>query len=126
MCNSVDAVCWLYHLHKRHIAINVLYLMAGERGKWYLDLFAYVVGVIALWLLADDAIVRALDSIRMTEKMGSAWNSPQPLVLKTMLVIGALMYLVQLLVNMHRHLSSSLGKIWFWQQPHLFSSALFP
>ena len=97
-------------LHKRHIAINVLYLMAGDRGKWYLDLFAYVVGVIALWLLADDAIVRALDSIRMTEKMGSAWNSPQPLVLKTMLVIGALMYLVQLLVNMHRHFASSLGK----------------
>ena len=97
-------------LHKRHIAINVLYLMAGDRGKWYLDLFAYVVGVIALWLLADDAIVRALDSIRMTEKMGSAWNSPQPLVLKTMLVIGALMYLVQLLVNMHRHFVSSLGK----------------
>ena len=47
-------------LHKRHIAINVLYLMAGDRGKWYLDLFAYVVGVIALWLLADDAIVRAI------------------------------------------------------------------
>ena len=97
-------------LHKRHISINVLYLMAGDKGKWYLDLFAYVVGIIALWLLADDAIVRALDSIRMGEKMGSAWNSPQPLVLKTMLVIGALMYLVQLFVNLHRHFASSLGK----------------
>ena len=97
-------------LHQRHISINVLYLMAGDKGKWYLDLFAYGVGVIALWLLCDDAIVRALDSIRMGEKMGSAWNSPQPLVLKTMLVIGALMYLVQLLVNMHRHFTSSLGR----------------
>ena len=97
-------------LHKRHISINVLYLMAGDKGKWYLDLFAYVVGVIALWLLCDDAIVRALDSIRMGEKMGSAWNSPQPLVLKTMLVIGGLMYLVQLIVNLHRHFNSSVGK----------------
>lgn len=97
-------------LHKRHIAINVLYLMAGEKGKWRLDLFAYLVGIIALWLLADDAIVRALESIRMGEKMGSAWNSPQPLVLKTMLVVGAIMYLVQLLVNLHRHVSSALGK----------------
>ncbi len=97
-------------LHKRHISINVLYLMAGDKGKWYLDLFAYAVGVIALWLLCDDAIVRALDSIRMGEKMGSAWNSPQPLVLKTMLVIGALMYLIQLLVNMHSHFTSSLGR----------------
>ena len=97
-------------LHKRHIAINVLYLMAGEKGKWRLDLFAYVVGIVALWLLADDAIVRALESIRMGEKMGSAWNSPQPLVLKTMLVVGAIMYLIQLLVNLHRHVSSKLGK----------------
>lgn len=97
-------------LHKRHIAINVIYLMVGDRGKWWLDLFAYVVGVLALWLLADDAIVRAMESIRMVEKMGSAWNSPQPMILKTMLVVGALMYLVQLLVNLHRHVTSSAAK----------------
>ena len=97
-------------LHKRHISINVIYLMVGDKGKWWLDLFAYVVGVIALWLLADDSIVRSMESIRMVEKMGSAWNSPQPMILKTMLVIGALMYLVQLLVNLHRHLNSSVGK----------------
>ena len=54
-------------VQKRHIAINVLYLMAGDKGKWWLDLFAYVVGVLALWLLADDAIVRAMESIRMVE-----------------------------------------------------------
>ena len=97
-------------LHKRHISINVIYLMVGDKGKWWLDLFAYVVGIIALWLLADDSIVRSMESIRMVEKMGSAWNSPQPMILKTMLVIGALMYLVQLLVNLHRHLNSSVGK----------------
>lgn len=97
-------------LHKRHIAINVIYLMVGDRGKWWLDLFAYVVGVLALWLLSDDAIVRAMESIRMVEKMGSAWNSPQPMILKTMLVVGALMYLVQLLVNLHRHVTSSVAK----------------
>ncbi len=97
-------------LHQRHISINVLYLMAGDRGKWYLDLFAYIVGVLALWLLADDAIVRALESIRMSEKMGSAWNSPQPMVLKTMLVAGAVMYLIQLLVNLHRHFTASWAK----------------
>ncbi len=100
-------------LHKRHIAINVLYLMAEEKGKWRLDLFAYLVGIIALWLLADDAIVRALESIRMGEKMGLPRNSPQPLVLKTMLVVGAIMHLVQLMVNLHRHVSSALGKTWY-------------
>ena len=59
-------------LHKRHISINVLYLMAGSKGKWFLDLFAYVVGIVALWLLADDALVRAMESIHIVERMGSA------------------------------------------------------
>lgn len=98
-------------LHKRHIAINVLYLMAGDRGKWGLDLFASIVGVIALWLLVDDSLVRALDSVSIREKMGSAFNSPQPFILKTMLAVGGFMYLTQLLVNLHRHFTSSLGRL---------------
>ncbi len=107
----VCATAWMLSagyitLHQRHISINVLYLMAGAKGKWRLDLFAYIVGIIALWLLLDDAIVRALDAIRITETMGSAWNSPQPMILKTMLVVGAFMYLIQLFANLHRHLSS--------------------
>ena len=48
-------------LHKRHIGITVFYIMASDRGKWWLDLFAYVIGVIALWLLIDDSVIRALD-----------------------------------------------------------------
>ena len=97
-------------LHKRHISINVLYLMAGSKGKWFLDLFAYVVGIVALWLLADDALVRAMESIHIVERMGSAWNSPQPMILKTLLVVGAIMYLTQLLVNLHRHVISNAAK----------------
>ena len=56
MRKCLDISAGYITLHKRHISINVLYLMAGDKGKWYLDLFAYVVGIITLWLLCDDAI----------------------------------------------------------------------
>ena len=76
-------------LHKRHIGITVIYIMVSKAKQWYLDFFAYVIGVIALWFFVDDTLVRAIESVMMTERAGSAWNSPQPLILKTMLVTGA-------------------------------------
>ena len=84
--------------------------MASDRGKWWLDLFAYVIGVIALWLLIDDSVIRALESVMMIERAGSAWNSPQPLILKSMLTLGAIVYILQLMINLYRHFSSKLAK----------------
>ncbi len=93
-------------LQKRHIGITVFYIMASDTVKWWLDLFAMVVGVFALYMLVGDTLLRALESIDLTERGGTAWNSPQPLVLKTVLVTGLFMYLVQLLVNLSRHFQS--------------------
>ena len=97
-------------LHKRHIGITVFYIMASDKGKWWLDLFAYIIGVIALWLLIDDSVIRALESVMMTERAGSAWNSPQPLILKSMLTLGAFFYIIQLMINLYRHFSSKFAK----------------
>lgn len=93
-------------LQKRHIGITVFYIMASDTVKWWLDLFAMVVGVFALYMLVGDTLIRALESIDLTERGGTAWNSPQPLVLKTVLVSGLFLYLVQLLVNLSRHFQS--------------------
>ncbi|MDP6897096.1 MAG: TRAP transporter small permease subunit, partial [Rhodospirillales bacterium] len=90
-------------LQKRHIGITVLYLMASDRVRWWLDLFAMVVGVFALYMLTSDTLIRALESIDLVERGGTAWNSPLPLLLKTVLVAGLFVYLVQLLVNLRRH-----------------------
>jgi tripartite ATP-independent transporter DctM subunit len=92
--------------HKRHIGITVFYLMAGKDTRWWLDLFGMVVGVFALYMLATDTLVRALESIDIIERYGSAFNSPQPMMLKTALIGGAVLYLAQLLTNLHRHFRS--------------------
>lgn len=75
-------------LQKRHIGITVFYLMAPERVKWWLDLFAMLVGVFALYMLTSDTLVRALESIDLVERAGSAFNSPLPMMLKTVLCAG--------------------------------------
>ncbi len=95
----------------RHIGITVFYLMASPRTQRRLDLFAMTVGVVALFLLAGEALVRSLDAIDLVERAGSAFNSPEPMVLKTVLMVGAVMYLVQLLVNLHNHVETSIPRL---------------
>ncbi|MGB1005719.1 MAG: TRAP transporter large permease subunit [Thalassobaculaceae bacterium] len=106
------AVAWMISagfvtLQKRHIGITVLYLMAPERTRWWLDLFAMVVGVFALYMMVSDTLIRALESIDLIERGGTAWNSPLPMIVKTVLVSGLFVYLVQLLVNLGRHFQSA-------------------
>ena len=94
-------------LQKRHIGITVVYLMTGTKTRWWLDLFAMVVGVFALYFLASDTLLRALDSIDLTERVGSAFNSPMPMMLKTVLSVGLMIYLFQLLINLYRHFEAT-------------------
>ena len=106
------AVAWMISagfvtLQKRHIGITVLCLMAPEWVRWWLDLFAMVVGVFALYMMVSDTLTRALESIDLIERSGTAWNSPLPMIVKTVLVTGLFVYLVQLLVNLGRHFQSS-------------------
>ncbi len=98
-------------LQKRHIGITVLYLMASKKTRWWLDLFAMVVGVFALYMLVSDTLIRAVESIDLVERGGTAWNSPLPMVLKTVLVTGLFMYLVQLMVNLSRHFRTHMLQI---------------
>jgi TRAP-type C4-dicarboxylate transport system permease small subunit len=98
-------------LQKRHIGITVFYLMAPKKVQWWLDLFAMVVGVFALYMLASDTLVRAMESIDLIERAGSAFNSPLPMVLKSLMCRPALIYLAQLLVNLSRHFEARAAKL---------------
>jgi len=68
-------------LQKRHIGITVFYLMATERTRWWLDLFAMVVGVFALYMLVSDTLIRALESIDLVERGGGAGRDSMELAI---------------------------------------------
>lgn len=97
-------------LKQRHIGITVIHNMVSARARWRLDLFASIVGIIALFLLLSDASLRSYLAIDHIERTGSAFNSPMPMVLKTLLLLGGLLYLAQLTVNLWRHVQSSWAK----------------
>ncbi|WP_323770845.1 TRAP transporter large permease subunit [Antarctobacter sp.] len=98
-------------MKKRHIGITVIHNLANPTQRWWLDLFAMVVGVLALYMLLTDAPVRAYVSISRLEKSGSAFNSPLPMMMKSLMVIGGFMYLAQLMVNLHRHVQSKAARL---------------
>ena len=75
-------------LKQRHIGITVFHVLASERTRWWLDLFANLVGVVALFLLLSDATIRAYTAVDNVERTGSAFNSPMPMILKSLLVAG--------------------------------------
>jgi TRAP-type C4-dicarboxylate transport system permease small subunit len=86
--------------HRRHIGITVLYVLAPPRVRWVLDLLINLVAIVAVAILlyaAWEPAMRALGSIQRT---GSAFNSPEPTILKVMLVIGAGLYSLQLIANL--------------------------
>ena len=90
-------------LKRRHIGITVFYLMADWRWRWRLDLLAFVIGIIALFLLLTETTEHALKAIDIVERTGSGFNSPMPTVLKTLQAVGATLYLAQLFRNLHSH-----------------------
>ncbi|MCB1343444.1 MAG: TRAP transporter large permease subunit [Pseudooceanicola sp.] len=93
-------------LKQRHIAITVIHTLASPRQRWWLDLFAMIVGIVALYMLLADATIRAYDSVMRVEKSGSAFNSPLPMLMKSLMVTGGFLYLGQLVMNLRRHLVS--------------------
>jgi TRAP-type C4-dicarboxylate transport system permease small subunit len=86
--------------HRRHIGITVLYLMAPPRVRFALDLFMNLVGLAAVLILAYAAWEPAMRAISSIQRTGSAFNSPEPTILKTLLVVGAGLYALQLIANL--------------------------
>ncbi|MBP0482675.1 TRAP transporter large permease subunit [Sagittula salina] len=98
-------------LKQRHIAITVIHGLTTRRQQWWLDLFAMVVGIFALYMLLTDATIRAYVSVERIERSGSAFNSPLPMMMKSLMVTGAFLYLAQLTVNLHRHVTSGWARL---------------
>lgn len=89
---------------KGHIAITILYVMAPPRVQWYMELFSDLMTLAAIGVLGYASWPLMRDAIQMHELSGTAFNSPEPMITKTALVVGCALYWVQTLVNLLRHL----------------------
>jgi tripartite ATP-independent transporter DctM subunit len=109
------ATCWMLSagyitFRQRHIAVTVFSHAASPPVRWRLELFSNIVGLLAIFILTVDSMSEAVEAFHRIEKSGTAFNSPMPTFLKVLLTIGATLYLAQLSVNLHRQISSPIGK----------------
>ncbi len=89
---------------RKHIAITALYDLAPPGIKWWLDLIGMATGIAAMALLFWAAWKPAVKAVRLVERTGSAWDSPSPAIIKPMIAIGALLIVLQLVVQLVRHI----------------------
>ena len=104
------AICYLLSggfvtAQRKHIAITAVYDLMPPRIRWWLDLVAMLTGILAMGLLVWAAWRPAVLAVRVMERTGSAWNSPSPAIIKPLIAIGALLIVLQLLVQLYRHLT---------------------
>lgn len=109
------ATCWMLSagyitFRQRHISVTVFSHAASPAVRWRLELFSNIVGLLAIFILTVDSMSEAVEAFHRIEKSGTAFNSPMPTFLKVLLTIGATLYLAQLSVNLHRQISSPIGK----------------
>jgi TRAP-type mannitol/chloroaromatic compound transport system permease small subunit len=106
VCASAWALSGSYVTMRRaHIAITVLYEHVHGRTKWWLDTFILLVSQGAMFTFAYALWEPMVSAIRGLERSGTSFNSPEPLILKTLLFVGAVLYSLQLVVNLIKHLT---------------------
>lgn len=106
VCASAWALSGSYVTMRRsHIAITVLYEHVHGRAKWWLDLFILLISHAAMFTFAYALWDPMVHAIRGLERSGTSFNSPEPLILKTLLFVGAVLYSLQLVVNLIKHLT---------------------
>jgi TRAP-type C4-dicarboxylate transport system permease small subunit len=104
------AICYLLSggfvtAQRKHIAITSVYDLMPARIRWWLDLLAMLTGILAMGLLVWAAWRPAVLAVTIVERTGSAWNSPSPAIIKPLIAVGAGLIVLQLLVQLYRHLT---------------------
>jgi TRAP-type mannitol/chloroaromatic compound transport system permease small subunit len=90
----------------QHIAITSIVELVGPRVRWWMRLAALVIGLFAISGMAYAAWFSGIHAFRIWERTGSAFNAPTPAIIKPIIAIAAILVVLQLLVQLVRHLRS--------------------
>ncbi|HEV8438666.1 MAG TPA: TRAP transporter small permease subunit [Methylomirabilota bacterium] len=88
-------------LHRRHVAVDVVYARLSPRVRAWLDVITLVVFVFYLGTLVWAGFAWAWDSIKIGETTGSPWNPPIWPV-KLAIPVAAVLVLLQGIANVVR------------------------
>ena len=86
---------------KGHIRITSIYDHLGPRTRHLLDVVSTVLVAGYLAILLYAVIRQAIPSLKLMETSGRAWDVPIPALMKSMLVVGVALMLLQALAQLH-------------------------
>ena len=87
-------------MRQSHIAITILHERAKGKVRYYLDMFILVVSIGAMFTFVYSLWQPMTHAIGGIERSGTSFNAPEPMILKTLLFVGAMLYGIQLIVNL--------------------------
>lgn len=92
---------------KGHVNVDIVHGRFSTRGKAIADLATSVFFFIFTWALVTNMAKMALESIRIYQKLSSAW-APPLYHLKTLMLIGIILLLLQGLAKFIRDINTAL------------------
>ena len=96
-----------YTLQRRdHIRISLVFDRVPAGARRWLTVINLIIAVYFLTALAYGAALQASKSLAVMERTGTASDLPIPVTLKTLLVVGVALMVVQALVQLSRALRS--------------------
>lgn len=92
-----------------HVRITAVYEIMPPRAKWYLDLFAMLVGAVCIGLLVYASWWQTRMAVSVWERTGSAWDPPLFALIKPGITLGAVLVFLANLILLVRHLRNYRG-----------------
>lgn len=104
LCATAFLIGGAYAMQRNeHIRINVVYDLFSPAVRWWCDLLTHLLGALYLGVLTIVSGGQAAESISLIERSGRAWDFPMPMVVRTMLFIGAALLMLQSGSTIFRH-----------------------
>ncbi|MGI9334173.1 MAG: TRAP transporter small permease subunit [Gammaproteobacteria bacterium] len=96
LCSACFLLGGAYALERGdHIRITVVYELFSARWRRRSEIFTTVLSLIYLIALSLAAGKQSIDSIMRVERSGRAWDFPMPMVIRTLLFLGAALLFLQ-------------------------------
>ena len=102
MCSTAFLLGGSYAAQRRqHIRITVIYDLMPKNVRLLCDKLTLLLALFYLVLLSYIATEQAIESIRLVERSGRAWDFPMPMVIRTAFSLGCLLFTAQVLAHLY-------------------------
>ena len=88
--------------------IDTFYSKFSKSLKWWIELFSILLGMISLYILIHNAIMLEYNTNKNINLELSLTELQNKILLKWLLVIGLILFLIQLILSLHRHVKSTI------------------